>query len=121
MPPIVNGSKSTEDALPTAGQCGSSQPSILGGFEDRCGYGPRTPLLVVSPYAKENFVDNTLTDQSSILRFVEDNWLNGERISGSYDQIAGTLGNMFDFSNRDGRRLFLNPATGEPAANQDSR
>ena len=121
MPPIVNGSKSAEDALPIAGQCGNSQPSVLGGFEDRCGYGPRTPLLVISPYAKENFVDNTLTDQSSILRFVEDNWLSGERIAGSYDQIAGTLTTMFDFSNRDAGKLFLDPVTGEPAGSADSQ
>ena len=64
-------------------------------------YGPgfRVPLLVVSPYAKKNFVDHTLTDQSSILRFVEDNWLNGARIQagGSFDTIAGSIENMFQF------------------------
>lgn len=47
---------------------------MAGGYQDRCGYGPRQPLLVISPYAKVNFVDHTITDQSSILRFVEDNW-----------------------------------------------
>ena len=43
----------------------------------RCGYGTRMPLLVVSPFAKRNFVDHTLTDQTSVLRFIEDNWLDG--------------------------------------------
>jgi len=43
----------------------------------RCGYGPRLPLLVISPWAKHNFVDHRVTDQSSIIRFIEDNWLNG--------------------------------------------
>jgi hypothetical protein len=54
------------------------------------------PLLVVSPYAKHNYVDHTLTDQSSILKFVEDNWLAGQRIQagGSFDTIAGTIQNM---------------------------
>src|SRR3977135_916387 len=46
----------------------------------RCGYGPRLPLLVVSRFAKRNYVDHTLTDQTSVLRFIEDNWLAGQRI-----------------------------------------
>ena len=46
----------------------------LAGEQGRCGYGPRLPLLVVSPWARSNYVDHTLTDQSSIIRFVEDNW-----------------------------------------------
>ena len=29
----------------------------------RCGYGPRLPLLVVSPWARRNFVDHSVTDQ----------------------------------------------------------
>ncbi len=42
-----------------------------------------------SPWAKSNFVDHTVTDQTSILRFVEDNWLGSERIGqGSFDAIA---------------------------------
>ncbi len=31
------------------------------------------------------------------MRFIEDNWLNGERIQGSFDAIAGPLDNMFNF------------------------
>ena len=83
----------------------------------RCGVGPRLPLLVISPYAKRNFVDGTFTDQSSIVNFIEDNWLGGERIgSGSADATAGTLDNMFSFF-RGARTgpLFLDPSTGEPA------
>jgi Phosphoesterase family len=59
--------------------------------------------LVVSPFAKRNHVDHTLTDQTSVLRFIEDNWLSGERIQrgGSFDAIAGSLNNMFDFDDRD--------------------
>jgi phospholipase C len=71
--------------------------------------------LVISPYSKVNFVDHTITDQSSILRFIEDNWGLG-RIGGnqSFDVKAGSLLNMFDFSK--GRQLassiFLDPTTG---------
>ena len=50
MPPIVNSSTSVEDALSGTGQCGNGTPA--GGFEDRCGYGQRLPLLVISPYAR---------------------------------------------------------------------
>jgi len=120
-PPIVNPSSSAADALNASdggtGVCnhGAQQggaapatpllgaPGADGGTaqpaQGRCGYGTRIPLLVVSPFAKKNYVDHTLTDQSSVLRFVEDNWLGGERIQagGSFDTIAGTIQNMFSF------------------------
>ena len=75
------------------------------------------PLLVISRFAKVNFVDHTLTDQSSVPRFIEDNWLAGQRIQpgGSFDAIAGSLTNMFDFDRRENDKahdLFLDPATG---------
>ena len=55
---------------------------------------------MVSPYSKVNFVDHSVTDQSSILRFIEDNWNLGRIGGGSFDEIAGSLDNMFDFSGR---------------------
>jgi phospholipase C len=83
----------------------------------RCGYGTRQPLLAISPYAKRNHIDHTLTDQTSVLRFIEDNWLGGERIQpfGSMDNIAGTIERMFDFDRRvdnDDDKLILDPSTG---------
>ncbi len=87
------------------------------GVQGRCGYGPRLPLLVISPYAKTNYVDHTLTDQTSILRFIEDNWLGSQRIAGSYDNIAGTLNNMLNLSGTPSTAtLFLDPSTGLPQA-----
>jgi phospholipase C len=112
--PIVNQSASTADALSGPGACGTGANS-LAGLQARCGYGPRLPLVVVSPYAKENFVDGTVTDQSSITRFIEDNWGLGRVGTGSYDAIAGTLTNMFDFSHRRFQRVLLNPSTGHVA------
>jgi hypothetical protein len=52
--------------------------------------------MVVSPYAKANFIDHTLVDQTSVLRFIEDNWLGGQRVQpgGSFDTIANPLTNM---------------------------
>ena len=74
----------------------------------------RLPLLVISPWARRNFVDHTLTDQSSILRFVEDNWLRGKRLgAGSFDTIANPINNMFDFERPESSgRLTLDPNTG---------
>jgi phospholipase C len=108
---IINGSKTTEDAFSGTGVCGSGA-SALAGFQGRCGYGPRLPLLVISPYAKENFVDSTLSDQSSILRFIENNWDVGRIGNGSYDEIAGRLTNMFDFEHKRRERVFLDTSTG---------
>ncbi|MDP9885598.1 phospholipase C [Sinomonas atrocyanea] len=86
---------------------------ILGGYQDRCGPGQRLPLLVVSPYAKSNFVDHAQTQQSSILRFIEDNWGLGRLGDGSFDATAGSLAGMFNFDaqpRRDG--LILDPSSG---------
>ena len=80
--------------------------------QGRCGHGPRLPFLVISPYAKTNFVDHTMLDQTSILRFVEDNWLGGQRITGSFDALAGTITNMLNFSSPPNVQVQLDPATG---------
>jgi phospholipase C len=117
--PIVNGSDGPADSYNGPGRCGQQ---VAGGFQSRCGHGPRLPLLLVSPWAKRNFVDHTETDQASILRFIEDNWNLG-RIDGpvapppgqaSFDRLAGALDGLFDFDqDRANRRLLLDRLTGE--------
>jgi phospholipase C len=99
-------------------------PGPLAGEEGRCGFGPRLPMLVISPWAKTNYVDNDLSDQSSIINFVEYNWhLPG--INGSFDQVLDPLdhhegvkfdlGGMFDFKASPNTAPFiLNQNTGEP-------
>jgi phospholipase C len=120
---IVNQSNTDADALTAIGFCGNGATALPGvnpktlHAQGRCGYGPRLPLLVISPWAKRNYVDHKLTDQTSILRFVEDNWLGGERIGqGSFDSIAGSIDNMFDFSHSPpfgDAEYILDPSTGE--------
>jgi phospholipase C len=120
MSPIVTPSKSASDFLDGAGACGNVTNEQAPA--DRCGYGPRLPLMVISPYAKRNYVDNTQTDQSSILRFIEENWQLG-RIgehestpnTNSADYRAGSLNNMFDFAPGAAKapKVFLDPSTGE--------
>ncbi|MDB4964609.1 MAG: phospholipase [Myxococcales bacterium] len=110
LPPIVSQSSTVADALTGPGACGVQQRGTYGG---RCGYGPRLPLLVVSPFARTNFVDHAVTDQSSILRFIEDNWKLGRLGDQSFDADAGSLGNLFDFQGEHrAPRLLLDPATG---------
>ncbi|HZY61705.1 MAG TPA: alkaline phosphatase family protein [Edaphobacter sp.] len=117
MGPIVNHSTTRADALTGPGQCGDGSTALPGPqtahAQGRCGYGPRLPLLVISPYSKQNYVDHTLTDQTSVLRFIEDNWLEGERVGGgSFDSIAGSMEGMFDFKHPNPRPYLLDPETG---------
>jgi phospholipase C len=117
MGPIVNQSTSAADGLTGTGLCGNGATALPGPAVDhaqgRCGYGPRLPLLVISPFSRRNYVDHSLTDQTSILRFIEDNWLNGERVGGgSFDAIAGSLDPMFDFSHPDARPYILDGSSG---------
>jgi phospholipase C len=109
MGPIVNQSAVTDDAIVANGSCGSNAT----GTQGRCGYGPRLPLIVISPFARVNYVDHRATDQSSILRFIEDNWQLGYLGNDSSDSKAGMLGGMFDFSEEhQAARVILDPGTG---------
>jgi phospholipase C len=130
MGPIIMHSQQTAsamlqnqgDALTGPGLCGSSSNGLQA--QGRCGYGPRLPFLVVSPWAKTNFVDHTVTDQSSAIAFIEKNFgLTGPIVAatssdaGSYEQYAGPLDNMFDFTQSKGEvnrhKVFIDPNTGE--------
>ena len=109
---IVNGSNTSADAAictPVA--------TVLGTYPDRCGYGPRLPLLMISPYTRTNYVSDNLTDQSSVVKFIEDNWLGGQRIDrGSFDAIAGSLDakhGVLDFKKPHFDPVILDPNTGE--------
>jgi phospholipase C len=88
--------------------CGHAEK---GSYNERCGYRPRLPLLIISPYSKINYVDHSITDQSSIIRFIEDNWNLGRIGDHSFDSIAGTLNNMFNFNmkGQTGKKLILDP------------
>ncbi len=105
---VINGS---HDAAQDQAVC-TGKPSTLGGYADRCGYGPRLPLLVVSPYSKVNHVDHTLTDQTSVLKFIEDNWFAGRIGDSSFDSRAGSLNGMFDFWWPRAKKVTLDPKTG---------
>ena len=112
MSPIVNQSMSSQDALNATGMCGTGKDS-LEAIQARCGYGPRTPFVVIPPYSKDNFVDHTLLDQSSVVRFIEDNWQLPRIGNGSFDAFAGSIENMFNFKNQRDETVLLDPSTGQ--------
>jgi phospholipase C len=112
--PRVNGSNdpATDQAVCTA------TPIKLGTFADRCGFGPRLPLVLISPYTQQNYVSKNVTDQSSVTKFIEDNWLRGQRTGGgSFDAVAGSLdarGGVLDFRTWPHfQPVILDPTTGE--------
>ena len=104
-----------------SGKCGSSG-TPLAGEQGRCGFGPRLPMLAISPCAASNTIDHNLSDQASIINFIEYNW-NLPAIPGSFDQalkstdaaegVPFDLAGMFDFSNCNQPALPLDPATGQ--------
>ena len=105
------------DQLNGPGACGTagSAPNGVKGLpvNGRCGVGPRLPFLVISPWAKQNFVSNVFITQASIPQFIEDNWLNGERIGGgSFDATTGSIMDLFDFNTKKSKVLFLDPMSG---------
>lgn len=115
VPPIVNHSNDPlNDFAPTCG----SKKTDLGGADDRCGYGPRQPLLVISPYAKSNYISHQVSDQSSVLKFIENNWRTGSIPNTlgqeSFDDKAGSLDDMFDFHNHGSTpKVCISPTTGQ--------
>ncbi|ATL67938.1 phospholipase C [Nocardia terpenica] len=102
--PVINGSRTPSDAYPAC----ATTPA-LGGHEGRCGTGPRLPLLVVSPYARTNFVDHTLTDETSVVKFIEQNWSLPALGNGSSETTAGDMTGMFDFQHPQPTTLLLEP------------
>jgi phospholipase C len=107
MSPIVNQSLSTQDLLTGPGACGDGTNTALPGpapnvnahAQGRCGYGPRLPLIVVSPWAKENFVDHTdRIRPPSFISLKTTGWTASGCPGGSFDAISNSIEQMFDFS-----------------------
>jgi phospholipase C len=122
LAPILSQSQTSLDTLTGTGQCGDtaslvSQNSDGQPEQGKCGLGPRLPFLVISPWAKYNYVDSTVIDQSSIVKFIEFNWGLPAMGNGAADTSAGSILPMFDFSGGAPRPfLFLKPSTGRPEA-----
>lgn len=110
-----NASNTADDAAWCQNAAAGGVP-MAGGYADRCGPGPRQPLVVISPYSKKNFVDHTETDQASILRFIEDNWGTGQIGDSSADATAGSISDMFNFHHQRNDQVLLNEQDGTVAS-----
>ena len=112
--PIQTQSQTSLDSLTGTGQCGHQAAQVpqnqVGPPEQgRCGLGPRLPFLVISPYAKSDYVDSTVIDQSSVVKFIEYNWGLPMLGNGAADAAAGSILSMFHFGSAANRGLFINP------------
>jgi phospholipase C len=78
---------------------------------DQNGYGLRVPGLVISPYAKKGSIDHQTLSFDAYLKFIEDDFLNGQRLDPKTDgrpdprptvrenvSILGNLVEDFDFT-----------------------
>jgi len=78
---------------------------------DQNGYGMRVPALVISPYAKRGFIDHQVLSFDAYLKFIEDDFLHGQRLNPKTDgrpdlrptvrenvKILGNLAKDFNFS-----------------------
>ncbi len=63
---------------------------------DAGGYGLRVPALLVSPYAKTGYIDNTQLDFTSVLKFIESNW--GVATLSTRDSAANNFLSAFNFT-----------------------
>ncbi len=74
---------------------------------DRFGFGPRVPLLIISPYARHGHISHAVYEFSSLLKFVERRF--GLAPLGDRDQAANDLLDSFDFERPPLKPLILEP------------
>ena len=78
---------------------------------DQNGYGLRVPALVISPYAKTGYVDHQTLSFDAYVKFIEDDFLNGQRLDPRTDgrpdprptvrenvSILGNIASDFNFN-----------------------
>lgn len=100
-----------------------------GGFYDNVkppqvdinGYGLRVPAMVISPYSKQGYVDHQILSQDAYIKFIEDDFLGGQRIDPKTDgrpdprpdvrenePILGNLVSDFNFNQAPRKPVILN-------------
>jgi phospholipase C len=72
---------------------------------DQYGFGPRVPLIVISPYAKERTVSHTTYEFASVLQLIENRYSLAPLTN--RDASANSLLDMFDFSQAPAPPLIL--------------
>jgi phospholipase C len=84
-------------------------PPDLPGMYDRLSF--RVPAVMVSPYAKRNYVSHVTHDHTSVLKLVETKWN-----LGALTYRDANADNLLDSLNLHGRPAFLQPPVLPPAA-----
>jgi len=59
-------------------------------------YGARVPLLAIGPFARTNFVSHVTMEHSSIVKFIEWNWLGATGQLGARDAVVANIGSLLD-------------------------
>jgi phospholipase C len=94
---------------------------------DNAGYGLRVPGMLISPYARTGVIDHQTLSFDAYLKFIEDDFLGGQRIDPATDgrpdsrpsvrensPILGNLVTEFDFSQPPGAPVLLRPYPPKP-------
>lgn len=63
---------------------------------DGMNYGPRTQFIVVGEIAKKNYISHVQLEPSSIIRFIEWNWIGEEGQLHTRDRVVNNIGDMLD-------------------------
>lgn len=84
------------------------------GSGDQFGFGPRVPLLVISPYAKTAYISKTTFEFSSFLKLVEERF--GLPTLTNRDAAANDMLDAFDFTQAARSPLILNTRDCSPAS-----
>jgi phospholipase C len=59
-------------------------------------YGTRVPLIAVGPYARKNTISHVTMEHSSIVKFIEWNWLGQTGQLGTRDAVVNNVGSLLD-------------------------
>ena len=63
---------------------------------DQKPYGTRVPMLALGRFARKNFVSHTVMEHSSVVRFLEYNFLHASGQLGARDAVVNNIGSMLD-------------------------
>jgi len=97
---------------------------------DQNGYGLRVPAMVISPYAKQGYIDHQTLSSDAYLKFIEDDFLGGSRLNPRTDgrpdprptvrenvKVLGNMANDFNFNQLPRAPVLLptNPPSDSPS------
>jgi phospholipase C len=63
---------------------------------DHGGNGTRVPFLALGPFARRNYISHVVMEHSSIVKFIEWNWLGGTGQLGARDRTVNGIGSLLD-------------------------